>query len=109
MAWFTPGGADMTEQDWDAGYAKTVAVFLNGEAISYPDRRGQRVVDDSFLLLFNAAEEAIDFALPSDDYAERWEVVADTASPLTVERPSLKSADTVSVDGRSIMVLRRDV
>ena len=109
IAWFTPGGADMTEQDWDAGYAKTVAVFLNGEAISYPDRRGQRVVDDSFLLLFNAAEGAIDFILPSDDYAERWEVVVDTASPLTVERPSLKSADTVNVDGRSIVVLRRDV
>ncbi|MGH8888531.1 MAG: glycogen debranching protein GlgX, partial [Acidothermaceae bacterium] len=109
IAWFTPSGADMTEQDWETGYAKSVAVFLNGDAIGYPDRRGQRVADESFLLLFNAAESSIDFTLPSDEYAERWEIVVDTSNPLDVERPSLKSEGTIGVEARAILVLRRAV
>ena len=54
IAWFTPAGEEMTEDDWAAGYAKSLTVFLNGDAISEPDPRGERIRDDSFLLLFNA-------------------------------------------------------
>jgi hypothetical protein len=46
----------MTDGDWAAGFAKSLAVFLNGDAISEPDPRGERIGDESFLLLFNAAE-----------------------------------------------------
>ena len=44
----------MTDDDWDAGFAKSLAVFLNGDGIREPDARGERITDDSFLLLFNA-------------------------------------------------------
>jgi isoamylase len=107
IAWFTPGGAEMIAQDWAMGYAKSVAVFLNGNAIGYPDQRGQEVVDVSFLLLFNAADQGIDFTLPNPDYAERWEIVIDTTNPLGGEEASLKANSTVHVEGRSVQVLRR--
>ena len=48
----------MTEADWQASYAKSVAVFLNGAAISEPDPRGDQVTDERFLLLFNAQRRA---------------------------------------------------
>ena len=64
IEWLTPAGAEMTEPDWQAGYAKSVAVLLNGTAISEPDPRGDPVTDNKFLLLFNAGAEPIAFTLP---------------------------------------------
>ena len=57
IAWLTPAGTEMTPEDWDTGFGKCVAVYLNGEAIPAPNARGERVVDDSFLLCFNAHDE----------------------------------------------------
>ena len=68
IAWFTLAGEEMTDEDWDAGFAKSLTVFLNGRAISEPDRRGERVQDDSFLLLFNASEEDLRFTIPPRRY-----------------------------------------
>ncbi len=109
IAWFTPSGTEMTQSDWDTGYAKSVAVFLNGDAIPSPDPRGQKVVDDSFLLLFNAADAEIDFTLPAAEYGERWEIAVDTTSPVDVERPTLKAETVVKVEARSALVLQRAV
>ena len=60
----------MTDEDWDAGYAKSLAVYLNGHGIRSTDERGEEVVDDHFYLAFNASHEPIEFTLPSDDYAQ---------------------------------------
>jgi glycogen operon protein len=109
IAWFTPSGGHMTEGDWQVGYARSLAVFLNGDAIAEPDGRGQRVRDDSFLLFFNAHHEDMDFTVPREVYGERWEVVLDTAAPLVIDRPTAKAGDTLTVDSRSILVLRRVV
>ena len=47
----------MTHDDWGSGF-KCVAVFLNGEAITAPNARGERVVDDSFLFVFQREQRA---------------------------------------------------
>ena len=60
----------MTEQDWDAGSAQSLTVFLNGGAITEADRRGQPIRDDSFLLLFNASPDELEFAVPPARYGE---------------------------------------
>ena len=99
----------MSDKDWATGYAKSVAVFLNGDAIGYPDQRGQPVVDDSFLLLFNAADTGLDFVMPGADYGERWEILIDTTKPLDVEQPSIKADTPAHVEGRAVLVLRRVV
>jgi len=108
LVWFTPAGSPMTDEDWEAGFAKSLGVFLNGEAISEPDPRGQRVTDDTFLLLFNAHDEDITFHLPAARYGESWTVELDTSSPfLDEDSPGLKAATSVTVEARSLMVLRR--
>jgi isoamylase len=110
VAWFTPVGEEMTEQDWDAGFGQPLTVFLNGGAITETDRRGQPIRDDSFVLLFNASATEVKFALPSARYGEAWEKVLDTAVP--AQRPedpvTVKAGGLVPVRDRSLQVFRRD-
>ena len=54
----------MTEEDWESGFGRSIAVYLNGQGIADRDARGERVVDDSFLLCFSAHDEPIDFRVP---------------------------------------------
>ncbi len=109
IAWFTPTGQEMTGEDWDAGFAKSLTVFLNGQAISEPDRRGERISDDSFLLLFNASEHDLVFAIPPGRYGQRWTTVLDTALPRPEpDRAStVKPGDMTTVINHSLQVLRR--
>ncbi len=109
IGWFTPGGDWMSQEDWDSGYAKSVAVFLNGEAIREPDPRGEPVTDVPFFLLFNGHFEGIDFLVPDLGAGERWEVAIDTAAPMLddADRRSFKTGEAVAVEARSVLVLRR--
>ncbi|MBA3619341.1 MAG: glycogen debranching protein GlgX [Acidothermales bacterium] len=108
IAWFVPSGKQMTDQDWAKGYAKSVAVFLNGDAIPTPDERGERIVDDSFLLLFNAHHEDMVFTMPDESYGRSWHTVLDTAMPLHLdERPEVKDGQLLKVEARSLLVLCR--
>ncbi|WP_084960950.1 glycogen debranching protein GlgX [Thermoactinospora rubra] len=106
IAWLTPAGEPMTDADWNVGYARSLAVFLNGEAITEPDRMGRRIVDDSFLLLFNAHHDTIKFTVPKD-YGDMWLTEIDTAMPITVETRVCRAGEHVPVNGRSVRVLRR--
>ena len=99
----------MSESDWQVGYARSVAVFLNGDAIAEPDGRGQRVTDDSFLRLFNGHHEDMDFTIPREVYGERWQAMLDTAAPVVDDRPTAKAGEPVTLESRSILVLRRVV
>ncbi len=106
IAWFTPSGAHMTEQDWANGFARSVSVFLNGDAILEPDDHGQQVIDDSFLILFNAHYEPLTFTLPMKDYGLRWSIVLDTSGVIPPGRKT-RSRAKLSVSARSMVVLKR--
>ena len=109
IAWFTPEGREMTEENWESGFAKSIAVFLNGQGIAARDERGQRVVDDCFLLLFNGHFEALDFRLPPKEWGGGWRVVIDTMNAEIGEHWSLTFAPDASASrqARSVCVLRR--
>jgi glycogen operon protein len=108
IGWFTPDGGVMSDEDWESGFAKSLMVYLNGEAIPEPDARGERIVDDSFFLLFNAHYEPLAFTLPEGEYGDSFEVVVDTASPVPgVEERRAKPGTPVDVEARSVVVLKR--
>ncbi|MBO2448481.1 glycogen debranching protein GlgX [Actinomadura barringtoniae] len=109
IVWLTPAGEAMTDDDWHAGYAKSIGVFLNGDAITEPDPRGRPIRDDSFLMLISAHSEPVVFTLPGPEYGERWELVLDTADAMTGERSRLKARDDVQVHSHALIVLRRSV
>ena len=109
--WFRPDGVEMTDDDWKTGYAKSLAVFLNGSALPDPDTRGRRVIDDSFLLLFNGHHGDTTFVLPARAYGRRWLTEFDTAAT-DAERPprerkARQAGAKVVVAERSVQVLRR--
>ena len=116
IGWFTPEGARMPDDEWDEGAARSMAVFLNGDAISTPDARGEKVTDDSFFLFLNADPDAQKFTIPTGPWGEQWEVVVDTGFAWIPadggdsgdpEERSLKAGMQVELEGRSLMLLRR--
>src|SRR5580693_4050080 len=80
ISWLTPAGNEMTGADWGASDTRSLAVLLNGAAITEPGPRGEPITDQSFLLLFNANNQPVTFTLPAAGTAAGWVVVVDTAS-----------------------------
>jgi glycogen operon protein len=107
IAWFAPDGSQMTEDDWESSFAKSIAVYLNGLGIPDLDVRGQRVTDDSFVLCFNAHYEPIEFSLPPKEFGPAWVPVIYTADTTTAgEAKPLTAGATVAVDARAVLVLQ---
>ena len=109
IAWYLPNGKEMTEQNWQVGYAKSLAVFLNGQQIHSRDQYGKPIIDNSFYLMFNAHYEPITFTLPRGlDDVRCWEKVVDTSQPsLDSQKPAeFKPGKTLRVEARSLVVLQ---
>jgi isoamylase len=105
ILWLKPEGTDMTEADWNEHHETCVGMFLNGEAITSPGPRGERVVDDSFLVLFNASPDPRKWSI-SGPWGDTWERVLDTA----LEGPDPDGDEPLRGDliltDRSVVVLR---
>ena len=106
MAWFRPDGAEMSEHDWNDVPTLAVGVFLNGQAIAQPDRYGRRVSDDTFLVLFNAHHEDLQWKLPPRRWGTSWVSEIDTAAPDGRPR-SVGAGRTVMRPAHSVVLLRK--
>ncbi len=103
VEWFTPGGTHMTEEEWNQPWARATMVFYNGSAIVEPNKTGQRIVDDDFLLLLNAAPESVEFHIPDTVYGKVWKTVVNTSND--DDRSEVRSGDTVQVPARTSLIL----
>jgi glycogen operon protein len=100
----------MTEQQWSNGGLKSVMVFLNGCAISGATPRGERILDDSFLLMFNAHDHPVDFIVAGSVPAARWRVLIDTRR--LRPRPSRRrflAGERLRAEPRSVIILANSV
>jgi isoamylase len=112
IAWFTPQGKEMSEEDWKAGFATSLGVFLNGDAIASTDMYGDRVTDDSFYFIFNAHHEPMPFILPDGSFAPNWLVLIDTSEPPRRRerrkgQREVASGGKIEVAPRSLMLLQK--
>ena len=100
----------MSDEDWDSGFGKSVAVYLNGLGIPDLDARGQRVTDNSFFLCFNAHHEPIEFTLPPKEFGRAWVPVVDTAAatPNSEDQEQFRAGSAVRVEARAMVVLEAD-
>ncbi|UGS37562.1 glycogen debranching protein GlgX [Capillimicrobium parvum] len=106
--WFRPDGRRMTQHDWNREDGLFVGVFLNGDELREVDDHGRPLYDDSWLMLFNASHEDVDFTLPNERFGKVWCSEIDTCRP--EEEPGARrydARDTVTVPSRSMLVLRR--
>jgi glycogen operon protein len=105
--WFRSDGHRMTNNDWNNG-PPTLGLFLNGDAIPNPGPHGEQVVDDSFLLLFNAQPDAVEFVLPRARMGKTWTLECSSAEPRAQAGSATYPAQThLSLLGNSLIVLRR--
>jgi isoamylase len=102
--WFRPDGRRMTKADWDNGGTRLLGMFLNGEEIVTPDERGQRIVDDSFVLLFNAGHEDAEMRLPPERFGSEWVCELRTDGD---EGATHAAGEPVTITCRSLVLLRR--
>jgi isoamylase len=117
VAWFIPGGAEMTVADWEDGSARTLGMFLNGASITERGPRGDQIVDDDFLLWINGWWDPLTFTVPAALGDGSWQVEIDTTvAPASAVEPdvapgtvpgSIGPGGGYSVGPRSLVVLRR--
>ena len=102
--WFKPNASPMTDKDWNTWYARSVMIYLNGNAIFEPDEYGRIVTGDSLLILLNGDGNEIVFTLPPAEYGKTWETLISTST--LQPDAALNFGETVPVEGRSILILR---
>ena len=78
---------------------------LNGDAIDEADERGERVVGDTLLVIFNAGDDGEPFVLPRRRRREWWETLLDTADPW-IRHEDCEQGDRYELQARSMAVLR---
>jgi isoamylase len=109
LAWFRPDGEQMSDEDWGAGFAKSLGVFFNGDEIPEADAAGRRVLDQSFYLIFNAHWEPVEFVLPPEKWGQSWTRVLDTRNgDAPAGNEWQRSAGTkINIESRSLVVMCR--
>ena len=106
--WFRPDGRKMAQRNWRGGDALSLGVFLNGAEIPTLTAQGAPIIDDTFLILFNAFPGAIAFRLPGVTYGRRWAHELSTAEPELEPGSAVYPArGSLAVEGRSLVLLRR--
>jgi len=105
IRWLDPSGHEMTDEEWWNGFARSLGAELRGDVIHETDENGERIVDDTLLILLNASHTAVPFVLPPPPEREEWQVVLDTAND--GGRPSTRrKAGTYRMTSRSVVLLR---
>jgi isoamylase len=103
-AWFNPDGNEVSDEAWSAEWSRAIALLLNGRTLQVSDEDGKWIIDDSFLLLVNAADQGVEFTLPEPPASRPWRQIIDTEN---IDDPfSSTSVDgSVIVGGRALKLL----
>ncbi len=112
IVWLKPDGLEMTNEEWSQDFARCLGVYLAGSALTETDARGQRVIDDDFVVLFNAHHDSVPFRLPADSLAAhgsgQWYAILDTARDDGLAPDGMFDPESVyPLEGRSLVLLTR--
>jgi glycogen operon protein len=109
VVWYTPDGTAMAEGEWSDHSRQSVMVFLNGCAITDLDLKGERLIDDSFVLMFNPTHKRVDFTLAGASPGQTWRVRLDTRKGRPrASRLRFQAGDRIRVAARTLVVLSND-
>ena len=107
VEWFDHTGSIMDMDDWQNTHAFSMMIYLNGSDIPEVDWYGNRMVDNDFILIFNAHYEPIMFILPDERYGRKWQLVVDTHNPDEPEL-SYEAGFMITAQSRSFLMLMSD-
>jgi glycogen operon protein len=105
IAWYNTDGNELADDSWSTAWNRALALLLNGKTLAISDEDGHPVVDDSFLILVNAAAEGVEFMLPATPANTQWTQILDTEN---IEDPfaPFENGKKVIVGGRALRVFR---
>jgi len=106
IVWLQPDGAEMGEQQWGQEHARALSVFLSGDGLNEVDGRGRAVVDDSFLLMFNADANEVSFRTPVELGLSAGQVLIDTSLDVGASEPAFDPGAPYVLAGRSLALVR---
>lgn len=104
IVWFLPDATEMDDSHWQNDFARSLAVFLNGQGIRSFDHNGEKITDQHFYLIFNAYWENVDYKLPDHNYSSSWSKVLDTNRDTLTEHKTFAANEIVVVPPRSVLV-----
>jgi len=108
LAWFHPSGRELTAPDWFDSGLRTLGMYLDGRGLRSRGPHGERIVDESYLLVLHSGDDVASFTLPGRPWAESYETVIDTAAPAGLNTASLAAGSAVPVGPRTTLLLRVD-
>ncbi len=106
ITWLQPDGQEMSEEDWKNPEVRALGMLMAGNAMDELDARGNRIMDDILLVLFNGHYEPVPFTLPSKDSQKEWELLLDTREAIAPVRRMVKAAEPYQMEARSLAMLR---
>jgi len=110
IMWLRPDGQEMSEEEWGKGWVRCLGLMLNGDTLGQVDENGERVVDETYLILMNCHHESIDFYLPAPPNDHEWEIVIDTNQEIdpdeSTEPAHMKAGQPLKVADLSLVLLR---
>ena len=107
IRWYSPDGNLMSDENWEHDFAKSLGVYLNGKGIRCVNYDGRKITDDSFYIIFNAHEEALDYVLPADQCNNNWKKAIDTSDGfIGDDTEEFEPGSSIKVQGRSVLVLK---
>ena len=107
VEWMDHTGSIMDMEDWSNTHAFSVMIYLNGSDIPEADWYGNQMVDNNFILIFNAHYEPIMFTLPDERYGKKWRLVVDTHNPKGPEL-NYEAGFAITAQSRSFLLLMGD-
>ena len=81
IVWLRPDGQEMTDEEWNLGWVRSLGLMLNGQTLGEVDEAGEPIKDDTFLIMLNCHHEPIQFYAPQPPDSDKWEIVIDTNDP----------------------------
>jgi isoamylase len=107
IAWFLPNGEHMETKNWNEGFAKAVAIYLNGQGLHAVDEVGNEMIDDNFYVIFNASHLGIEYQLPSAEYGQNWTLLLNTGvDNIEGEEVVYAAEDNIFVENYSVVLLK---
>jgi isoamylase len=103
IAWFNTDGKQVPDETWHTDWNRAVCVLLNGQTLQVTDEHGKPVIDNSFLMIINAAQDGVEFVLPPCQTGGQWcqlMSTEDIEDPFRSKDPTSK----VIVGGRSLLL-----
>lgn len=100
VTWLKPDGTEADEGTWKSN-TNFIAYILEGSAIDEINRFGERIADDTFLIILNGGNNNVKFKFPLG----KWELVL---HPYPDERKEEVQGNTEKeIEGKTALVYRR--